>query len=401
MIGMGFFQTLATRAPVDMEWLQLRAGFSVFRASHAALFVDESFEDIERDANEHIVKVIDFRLSGMLKRLLVSAVQADLPGQRPEIGAQLMAYGIELHSRGHLQAAVDVFTLVFDTATGDADIRLLAIQRRAFALRLLSQFDDAEVSYHQMIALAKQARDVSKRLEGQLGLAKVAIDRGNLPLARTAVQRVVRRAIRYSEPTIAAKAKIDLARIAGLSDDPIGALDFTRQALEWTTDANDRDRALMNMATALRELGRSFSAGAIAAELRVSAIDGDLRAKATVLAYNVAIDEGDQNMMRDCRDSLSVTVLPPLVEARFHEATARDAAARGETQEALAAIQRVLAIAESNKLAETIFTADRAMEDVLEGRIPALYSFRPIPPPAHAEHRLRRIEQAVLEHCSA
>lgn len=378
MHGFSFLQAMAEETHGSARWSALAAGAVVARAAASALKHGRFDESAVRLARQQVARVSDLgvhrRLRDILDLMTVDAINADW---RRSIGTRLVAYGVELHADGCYAPAADVFALVAELLADDAGLRMQALQRRAFALRVMSRFDDAETVYVELEALAIEHRDVTMELEARLGLGKLMINRGNIPAAIPIIEAVGEDALRDGIVSLRAKALIDRAAIAGIQNDALGALRFSAAASELLAHGTDRDRCHINMAYAYRDLGRPDESATLAREVRDHGFDSDQRALAVILLYHLAIRARDNIAQRMAREWLDRASLSPLQQAEYFEAIAYDRAVAKDFDAAGVALNRVMAIAESNQLAELIFRVEAALRDVLRHRVPAIYEDSP------------------------
>jgi len=127
----------------------------------------------------------------------------------------------------------------------------------------------------------------------------------------------------------------------------------------------------------------------------------DLRANATILLLNLAVDVGDKSSAAMLRHQLRMLSPRPSLAAEGYGAVSRQQATFGRFAEALQCARQMLAVAEEYRLNELIIRADRAIHDLERGIVPAVYEFRPKPVEEAEEQSIRSIEQGILMLCSA
>jgi tetratricopeptide (TPR) repeat protein len=265
---------------------------------------------------------------------------------------------------------------------------------------MLGDLDGAAERYSAVALNASRANAIRQQLDAELGLAKVAINRGNIPAAAPLIDAVIESARAAGETPILGKALIDRAVVAGIRRDAHGVLTSSFEALEFIERPTDRDRIFVNMATAFRELGRAESAMRLAKHVVGCDGDADQRAAAMILLLHIGIDEGNRRMAAFYKSELDKVSLIPALRAERHEASAREAAALGDWDAALQAVDEMMRIADEHKLAELSFRGVFAAEALRARRVPAVYQFQPTPPTS-TEQTVAEIESKLDVLCSA
>lgn len=380
MLLIGFVQDMIAVPQGGAEWKALAAGLLATTVAECALCADPPDGSMIEEATRRALRSTDTTVIKLLREILILADDAALDPIEycDELRAKLMAYGHRLHVDGRYASAVDVFTLLANQAGDDVELRLQALAQRAFSLRLLSRFDDAESTYELLKVVGVHSRSKTASLTADAGLGRVLMERGNLPAAETLFRSVVSRARRLKNGTAIGLGFIDLAQVAGIRRDPVGVIEYSHQALERVHEPYRRDRVLVNMAYAFREIGRASSARRLAGHVAENGLHLDQRAFGRIVLYHLAVDANEWGVAESQRGALASMKTPPVIEAEYHETVARHMATSGDAERALHALARMLSVAESHRLAELIHRADEAMADVREGKIPKLYEFRPV-----------------------
>lgn len=402
----GFMESLAKVVDSDDRWASLVAGLSCLRLAEEALrehTVSTHLHDFARRAVEQVASM-------ELRPFFASVLEICPPGPviarsvtRINLARTLTTYGMRLHSDGLFAPAADVLSFVETVVQSyDPELSLMAGAKAAYAFRLHRNFAAAEAAYRRVESRARAHRNYHLMLEAQLGLAKIELNRDDLPAAIPMVDAVIERAKQLREPQIVAKAYIDRAHIAGRRNEPIEAIAYSLAAIRLLQPGTDRDRCAVNIAYAMREIGLGTHATRQAWHVVTRGQDADQRAAATIILYNIAIDERDEATMRWCRASLADPQVSPVFEAEYYQALSYDHAVRGNFAEARLAAGRMLAIAEDHRLCELIINADEALEDLREERMPRINFFRPaIEKAAEAGHRLEEILAEAEALCPA
>lgn len=398
MFLIGFAQDMIAVPPHCAEWYALAAGLLATTVSECALCSGAPDRRMVEEADRRALLMTDITRCRMLRSIIALADDAALDPleYRDVLRAQLMAYGHTLQADGRYAAAVDVFTMLASRAGDDTDLRMDALNQRAFSLRSLYRWDDAEASYEMMKIVARQVRSQGMGLAADFGLAKLLVDRGRTGEGEKATAVVVSRAKRLRDEAILGHALIDLARLAGVRRDPVSVIEHSHSALRAVFEPYRRDRIFINMAYAFREIRRPVRSARLAGHVLRHGQHADQRAFARLVLYNLSIDAGDWIAAETHRSQFSASTMAPDIEAEYHEATARHMATAGDTAQALAALEKMATLTSNHSLAELATRAEQAVADVRRGIIPAIYEFRPIERiPKHKQRMIASIEEAL------
>jgi hypothetical protein len=401
MRWLGFAERMAELSQ-GPQWDEMAAGAMVYRLANDALrfgFADDRATQFAQAQVERVDRVVVRERLTILMSFLTPEAQArdDWPDS---LIARLMAYGHQLHDDGHFSPAVDVFTLIYDRAVKDVDIRLKAMLRCGFALRQLARFQDAKRVYEMLRAQAVESGDDRMMLEADLGLARCVVGRGDLQTGDRLTREVVQRATALNQTAVAANGMIDLAWIAGASCRPHDVVSYSLSAYADLETDEHRERVLMNTATALRELRRPNSAQTVASFVVRRGRSNEVRISALTLLYNLAIDARNIHEAAFYRRHLANLSMHPIATAEYYHAIACEMATFGRFEEASLAAQKMLAVCEEHRLNEHSFRAEQAIRDIDRGAVPAMYEFRATPELSGVEaHRMDEMEVTLATLC--
>ena len=285
-----------------------------------------------------------------------------------ELGRVLAAYGKLLQYEGAWSLAHDVFETLgdFGLLVGDTERVLDSVLMMGFSLRMLSRFDDARVAYEVLRRMATTARSEQYLLLAELGFAKVAIERGNLPAAAGMLDRILDDASDEKHRNVRAKALMDRARVADQMGDYASAAILGHEALESTTDPLDRDRIVLNIGMTLANLGLRDEARDAYIVVSSTAQEATMRWLATINLMELAYLDQRELVFEQYRRGLTETDLPPYLQAVLHETLGHGARAFGRPDEAVAAFVRMRNIGERYGLNEFTLKADRALVEMAE-----------------------------------
>jgi hypothetical protein len=227
-----------------------------------------------------------------------------------------------------------------------------------YSLRMQGRFDEATDAYAGLRLAATLAKDVRYELESYLSDAKVAVDRGNLPLARELLDRTIAEGRRSECSPIVAKGLADRARVALANDDRDLALGCLYEALELASDALGRERILSNIALTFAQMGLRDAARDAALLVAGTAQDRSTRLTALVNLMELAHQDGRELVFEQYRRDLATEELTPYLEVAYLETCVAGLRAFGRDGEAQHAAERMLAVAERHGLNEFVLKAE-------------------------------------------
>jgi tetratricopeptide (TPR) repeat protein len=305
----------------------------------------------------HIVECIEARTAGLDVK--------PGPNARLDVVDMLAAYGKLLQFDARWALAADVHDMVIECTQRMNDVpRMLeAMLMRGYSLRMLGRLDEASHAYAALRTAATAANDVRYQLESQLSDAKVAIDRGNFPLARDLLDRTIAEARRTECSVIVSKGLNDRARLAAMERDHEGALVHLYEALELEPHHVLRERILSNIAYTFAQMGlRNASRDA---ELLITATTQDTITKQTALVnlMELAYQDDRELVFEQYRRDLAREGLTPFLELTFLETCVAGLRAFGRRAEAQRAAERMLDVAERHGFNEFVLKADALLRD--------------------------------------
>jgi tetratricopeptide (TPR) repeat protein len=287
-----------------------------------------------------------------------------------EIGRVLAAYGKLLQYEASWALAHDVYETLVSYAQGiDDEERLLdAMLMVAFSLRMLARFDLAEDAYRRLRDTAAHLENQQHLLLSELGFAKIAIERGNLPAAAEMLDRIIAGAQAEAHVVMRARALMERARVASQMGDHSTALMLGHEALVHSHDPMERDRVLTNIGVTLMELGLWEQSRDANLLLVATAQEASIRWLAEINLMELAYLEGRELVFEHHRRKLAELPLPPYTEAVYHETSALGLRSFGRIPEATLAFEKMLNVAECHSLNEFIIKAEVALQDVARAR---------------------------------
>jgi tetratricopeptide (TPR) repeat protein len=283
-----------------------------------------------------------------------------------EAGRILAAYGKLLQYESSWSLSLDVHeTLIFHAWRADDEDRLLdSMLMVAFCHRTLGQLDEARQAYTVLRETAAEVRSEQYLLLSELGFAKIAVARGNLPAAAGMLDRILKESHAAEHSSVRAKALMDRARVAMQLGDNSTALVLGHQAFECSTDPFDRDRLLLNIGLTLSHMGLRSEARDAYLVAATTAQEATVRWMAQINLMELAYLDGNELQFEHYQRAVPAGELPPYVETVYYETRAHGHCVFGRLDQATDAFNRMLDVASRHGLNEFVIKADIALSDV-------------------------------------
>jgi tetratricopeptide (TPR) repeat protein len=360
-----FFTELAGLDDGDPAWRSVSAGLVVLRLVDA--WIEEGAAAVAADGWG--VRSVDAAVEEMpsgsptraVLRSVVDAVKTSPTSDMHAIAPRLMAYARALDLDAKWSLAADVYETVISHVhpVDEADVAIAAHLRLAYCQRSLGALDDASRSYQAASAIARDVDDMFGILRAQIGAAKIAIARGNMPRAEQLLdETIVQAATRDDLVEVHAMALQDRATVALHRERYDLAVELAYASLKLTRDPINRDRLLNDIAGAFGMLGVRSAARDAYLVLEATAQEQYQRWLASINLMEIAAREGSMPMFERYRRALVTAALPPALEAQFHLQAAESYEALAQLDEAANAAERARAIAERYGFNEIVFKAD-------------------------------------------
>ena len=372
---LAFLEVLAQCEEDSARWHSVTAGYAVLQlfegwAGEIGAALPPSALELKR-VRKRLAAVPESDPIRRCLSQLVDAVErsgaapADASLLKIEVGRVLAAYGKLLQYEASWSLAHDVYETLVSYALGvDDEERLLdAMLMAAFSLRMLARFEDARDAYERLREMAAHLENQQHLLLSELGFAKIAIERGNLPAAAEMLDRLIDEARDETHANIRAKALMDRARVAHQLGDLATATILGHQALLQSRDPMERDRILINISDTLMHLGLWDESRDGNLVLIATAQEAAVRWMAQINLMHLAYLERREPMFEQYRREVANANLPPYVEAVFLDTSAAGFRLFGRLAEATRALQRLLVVAERHQLNEFVLKAERALQD--------------------------------------
>ena len=360
-----FFGELSGLEDGDPSWRSISAGLVVLRLVDA--WIEEGAAAVAADGWG--VRSVDAAIEEMpaglparaILRSVVDAVKASPAGDMHAIAPRLMAYARALDLDAKWALAADVYETVIAHAhpVEDSDVAIAAHLWLAYCQRSLGSLDQSEASYESASAIAHDVGDMFGILRARIGVAKIAIARGNMPCAERLLDETI--AIASTSDGLVdvhAQALQDRADVAYRRGRYDLAVQLAYTSLELTKDPINRDRLLSDVAAAFYMLGVRSAARDAYIIVEATAQEQYQRWAAAINLMEIAARDGSLPLFERYRRSLATMPFPPAQEAQFHLQVAESYEALSQSAAAVTAGERARAIAEAYGFNQTLFEAD-------------------------------------------
>jgi tetratricopeptide (TPR) repeat protein len=302
---------------------------------------------------------------------VVQAIKTSSAGDMHAIAPRLMAYARALEFESRWALAVDVYQSIIAHVhpTDESDVAIAAHLRLGTCLQKTGDLDEGSASFDAASAIATGVDDMFGILRAQIGRAKIALARGNMPSAERMLDDAIAAAAQSPELVeVHAVALQDRADVAFHRARYDLAVELAYRSLEITRDPMNRDRLLSDIASAFYMLGVHSAARDAWLILEATAQEQFSRWQASINLMEVAAREGSTTRFERYRRSLSAIVLPPSIAAQFQLQTAESYEALSQFDEATEAAERARSIAERHGFNRTAFLAEAVVARMKQGQ---------------------------------
>lgn len=285
------------------------------------------------------------------------------------VAPRLMAYGRSLDFAGRWAMAAELFETVLDyiDPITDSDLAIAAQFRLAFCRRVLGQLDAAEQDYAIAGRMAANVGDAGNTLRSSIGLAKVAMARGNLPLAERMLDEVVVKAAAGSLRPLRALALHDRANVAIMREEHERAIAMLNDALPDMDSATARDRVIADIALGFLHLGVHSAARDAYLVVATTAQEQFSRWSATInLLHLAALDEMEL-AFEQYRRELASQPMGPELAAQYQFTLGMGLRRFGRVTQAREALGEGIRVAETHGLNVELFRLERELEALERG----------------------------------
>lgn len=394
-----FFAELAGLEDGDPAWRSVSAGLVVLRLVDA--WIEEGATAVAADgwgmrsveaAIEELPRGLPTRA---VLRSVVEAVRTSETSDMHAIAPRLMAYARALDLDAKWALAADVYATIVAHVhpVEENDVAIAANLRLGACQRTMGALDDAARSYDAASAIARTVDDMFGILRAQIGAAKIALARGNVPQAERLLDETISLAATRDDlvdvHAMALQDRADVAFHRGRYD---LAVEIAYGSLELTRDPRDRDRLLSGIAGAFYMLGVRSAARDAYLIIEATTQEEYLRWSASINLMEIAARDGSTPLFERYRRSLMSLPFPPSMEAQFHLQTAESYEALAQPEAAIVAAERARVVAQRYELNQVLFAAEQLTARVRSGTSSATRA-----PEAPIPETLRTIASSIRE----
>lgn len=371
---LAFFQTLAELDEGTPRWNSVTAGLLVVRTFDSWIEHGEKTGSYtELSAVRREIEKVENGPSRLLLEGILAEIQ--LGARTPaDVLPRLLAYGRTLHMESEWNLAADVLERVvelsrqFSNDAVDNDLTLGALQQLALSLRVQGRFDEAEATYSELERLASASSDWARVLRARVGYAKIALSRGNLPMAERMLDEVIAEARQQSIPMMAGVALHDRAAVAHARGEHAEAVRMLFEALHVTDDPTSRDGLLGDIAANLISLGAYAPARDALMVLTLTAQEALRRLSAEINLFEIAMLEKNEMAFEQHRKALAGVAKPPEMAAHYHMYAARGLLAFGRDSALVRReLTRARSVCDEHEYNQLQFQLDALEEAIVKG----------------------------------
>lgn len=360
-----FFLELASLDEHDPSWRSVSAGLVVLRLVDA--WMEEGKAAVLADGwgMRSVEAAIEEMPSGSPARTILRSIVTALRGAEGSdmhaVAPRLMAYARSLDLDAKWDLAADVYQTVLAHVhpTEDSDVAINAHMRLAFCQRSAGALDAAASSYESARVIAASVDDMFGVLRSQIGVAKIAAARGNMPRAERLLDDVIGQAeLRDDLSEVHATALQDRAMVSYLRGQYDHSVQLAYRALERTANPVDRDRLLSDIAGAFYMLGLHGAARDAYMIIEATAQEQYQRWAASINLMEIAARDGSMVLFERYRRNLAFAPFAPGQAAQYHLQVAESYEALAEIEPARTAGRRALTIAQEYGFNQVYFQAE-------------------------------------------
>lgn len=370
-----FFTELASLDDGDATWRSVSAGLVVLRLVDA--WIEEGAAAVTADGwgVRSVEAAIEEMPAGQPARAVLASVVEALtmssPGEMHAIAPRLMAYARALEFDSRWALAVDVYETIIAHVhpTDESDVAIAAHLRLGTCLQKIGELEAASASFDAASGIATGVDDMFGVLRAQIGHAKIALARGNMPRAERMLDEAIAAASQNSElAEVHAVALQDRADVAFHRARYDLAVELAYRSLEITRDPMNRDRLLSDIASAFYMLGVHSAARDAWLVLEATAQEQFSRWQASINLMEAAAREGSMTRFERYRRGLATIEFPPSIAAQFQLQTAESYEALSQFDDATEWAERARSLAERHGFHRTAFAAEAVVARVKRGQ---------------------------------
>jgi len=376
-----YIEALADASEGSPAWLAIVAGYAVLQLFECWLDGGLGTTPPSMLERQRIWRYIDAvpetRIERRCLTQLVDSIETtlvasthDIAERRAGVARSVVCYARLLQYDAQWGLAADVHSALMDFARCAKDTPLLldSMLMRGYSLRMAGRLDEASAAYGALRSAAEEANDERYRLESQLSDAKIAVERGNFPVARDLLERTIAEARSAKCWVVVSKGLTDRARVAAIQGDLELSLQCSHEALELSTDSLGRERILANIALTFAHMGLREAARDAGLLVAATAQDRTTRLNATINLMQLAYLDACELVFEQYRRQLARETMAPNVEVSFLQTSAEGLHRFGRISGAQRAAERMLDVASQHELHEHVIRAAELLDELEQPR---------------------------------
>jgi tetratricopeptide (TPR) repeat protein len=330
---------------------------------------------------------------------LVNAMQTVREVDVQPVLPRLFAYAGCLERRAELSLAADVYGTIarLGEEEFDGDLLIDSFLRLGYCERLLGALDDAESSYTMAGKISKRQKETARGLRSQIGIAVLAMTRGNLPKAEQLLMEIAGESDRTKCAEEHAKALHVQSSVAYRRGELGRAVRIAYDALQKASTPLDRDLILGDIGGYLIMMDRFDAARDALMIIETTGLTEVVRLNARVNMVALAARSRDESLFRTARARLDGVELPAEAQVNYLIESARGLKLFGEADSARQLLEKARDLAVEHRLSRSIFEAEEMLADRDESlaRNRAQIAIEQTEPTADVEEGLRKMAMAV------
>ena len=407
---LAFFETLAETEEGSPLWHSLSAGLVTLRLVDAWLSRGGSEAGGDQWGVQAVRQQVEQVPAGDPARTIFLGILDEVarpgPADPVRVVPRLMAYGRALDFAGRWALASELYTTVlsFVDPAVDSDLAIGAQFRLAYCQRVLGNLDEAERAYAAAGHLSRVARDEVGSLRSEVGIAKVAMARGNLPAAEKSLDSVISRAdqalaAREDQAMREFRATVlhDRATVANYRDQHETAITLLNAALADTRSPSARDRVIADIASSFGAMGARAAARDAYMVVALTAEEQFSRWSATASLLWLAAVDGMEPAFEQYRRQLAEQPLDPETELSVLSSLGYGYRQFGRPAQAREAIDRGIALAERLGYNKRVFEFEEELRLLEAGqRTTTPATVEPPPSVAGVATSMRKMRELAL-----
>lgn len=365
-----FFAELASLEDGDPSWRAVSAGLVVLRL--VDMWIEEGAAAVAANgwglrSVEAAIEEVEAGLPARsVLQSIVTALKSSPVNDMRAIAPRLLAYGRALDLDAKWALAADVYETVIAHVhpVEESDVAITAHLRLAMVLRHLGELDRSVYTYETVRNLAQTTGDLVGALRAEVGCARIATLRGNLPSAEATLDGVIRRAAEHGIADVHAHALHERADVAYLRGQYDVAVRLAYDALEKETDPSNRDRLLADIAASFYMLGARSAARDAYLILEATCREQYLRWIAEINLMEIASVDGSATLFERYRRSLTRADLAVNLQAQLHLHIGEGYARLGELDAAHKALLVAQGIATQFNFNQVLFAVEERLSNL-------------------------------------